>query len=110
METKVCSKCNIEKELVNFGIKKKSNDGLNSLCKECRNIDAKKYRNNNNQKIKVNQQKWYINNKKNVLDKMKDYYLKNNDKIKEKVLNYKKENPNKIKEINKKYNIKNYDN
>ena len=55
--TKICSKCNISKELDNFGISKQSKDGLNSICKECRNIDAKEYRNNNKLKIKQKRNK-----------------------------------------------------
>jgi hypothetical protein len=108
METKICKSCNIEKKVNCFGVVNKSKDGLNSLCKECRNIIAKKYR-NNNQKIKEIRKKCYIKNKKNVSDKMKEYYLKNSDKVKKRVLNYKEENPNKVKEINKNYYIKNYE-
>lgn len=109
METKICKSCNIEKKVNCFGIVNKSKDGLNSLCKECRNINAKTYNKNNNQKIKQIRKKWYIENKKKVSDKMKDYYFKNSDKVKERVLKHKKENPNKIKEINKNYYIKNYE-
>jgi len=107
--TKICSKCNISKELDNFGISKQSKDGLNSICKECRNIDAKEYRNNNKLKIKQKRKDQYEKYKKDILKKMKNYYLKKNVEIKEKSSKYKKENPDKIKETNKKYYIKNYD-
>ena len=38
MEKKVCSKCNNEKNLCEFGSRKSAPDGLSYQCKECRNL------------------------------------------------------------------------
>lgn len=37
METKVCNRCKIEKNICEFGKYKKSKDGLLNRCKECNN-------------------------------------------------------------------------
>lgn len=71
MESKVCSKCGIEKEVCNFHKWKYGIDGYKGVCKECRKIETKIYYNNNNENIKL------------------------------KVSNYRKNNPDKVKEIKK---------
>ena len=43
METKICSKCYIEKDLADFGKKITNKDGLQSRCKECRKIQMRLY-------------------------------------------------------------------
>ncbi len=40
---KICSKCNIEKSVVDFHINKLGKDGYHSQCKECKNSYKKKY-------------------------------------------------------------------
>jgi len=40
-ETKICSKCSIEKSVDEFGVRKDTKDGLNSCCKECIRIRSK---------------------------------------------------------------------
>jgi len=42
-ETKVCSKCGVEKNTVKFYLDKKSSDGLESACAECRKKEMVKY-------------------------------------------------------------------
>lgn len=43
-ETKICKKCNIEKNVTNFYKRKKSKDGLREWCKECEKESCKKYK------------------------------------------------------------------
>ena len=38
MTFKICSKCNIDKDLGEFHKDKSRKDGLRSACKECRNL------------------------------------------------------------------------
>lgn len=71
---KTCTKCKIEKELIDFGKHKLGKNGLYPSCKEC---NKKYYQNNkeyfkeynknwskeNKEKVKLNYQKWYDNNK-----------------------------------------------
>lgn len=50
--TKTCSKCNIEKEINEFGKNKTKNDGYENYCKTCVKIKSKKYRETNPDKVK----------------------------------------------------------
>ena len=68
METKICSKCNIEKEICNFHKWKNGPDGYKRECKECRKLETTSYYNKNNEKIKL---------------QTKNYRELNPDKVKE---------------------------
>ena len=90
---KKCSKCKQEKELNNFGVDKKECDGLNRVCKQCR-------------------QTFYKEHSKRLYEYNKEYVKKNVDKIKEYQKEYRKEyyvkkNVDKIKNPYKKYNENN---
>jgi predicted RNase H-like nuclease (RuvC/YqgF family) len=104
MKTKVCSKCNIEKNIENFGKSNKSSDGLMYCCRECNNLRSKQYRKENHQKTLETQRNWRrknpdwvknvnsINSKKNIkknLERLKEWYKKNPDKKREYRENYK---------------------
>jgi hypothetical protein len=78
METKVCDRCNLEKELCEFGILKKNTDGLRNTCKVCRGIDDKKYRENNKKRICEINKNWIKNNPSHS----KNYYKKNKERLK----------------------------
>lgn len=69
MESKVCSKCGIEKKVCDFHKWKYSPDGYKRECKECRKLETK------------------------------SYYTNNSEKVKLKVNNYRKKNPTKVKEV-----------
>ena len=43
IETKICGKCNKEKEIDEFSRDKYSKDGYHSLCKQCRSKHHKKW-------------------------------------------------------------------
>ena len=87
----------------NFCKNSQSKDGLNSLCRLCKSIKDKEYRNkldenkktlmnlqrkeyskiyrnNNKDKIKNQQKIIYKTNKEEILKKSKDYYINNRDK------------------------------
>ena len=81
METKVCSKCNLEKELPNFRKRKDSKDGFRTECKECSYIVWKNYRDNNDEKIKDQKRKEYVDNREKILLKVKNYREENIDVI-----------------------------
>jgi hypothetical protein len=70
---KECRKCKQEKELINFGVDKKQCDGLNRVCKQCRQVFSKEH-------------------SKRLYEYNKEYVKKNVDKIKEYQKEYKKEN------------------
>ncbi len=126
IETKICSKCGEEKELCmdNFYFRK----GINKWrkdCKTCCIIRIVKYRENNDEKVKIcaanyikkhkneikkYNKKWYENNKNNpnYKNKEKNRYLNNREYYISKSKEYAKNNRNKINErykIKKKLNI-----
>ena len=127
---KICSKCNKEKELIDF------QKGRNQ-CKSCREQyrkeyevlnkeiikeNKKKYYKDNLEKIKIAHNNYYDDNRGNELNRRKIYYKDNKVKLndinknyykdnKESILNRQKiyyiENKERIKESIKKYQIEN---
>lgn len=83
MELKRCSKCGIEKELSEFNNRKSSSDGLNNQCRECCNIDKRKYRKNNPDKVRESKRRYRKNNPDKVKESKRRYRENNPDKVKE---------------------------
>lgn len=75
MESKMCNKCSIEKQLIQFSKDKTRKDGYSYTCKSCKNKYTKKWYDDNKGVIKEH----YLENKEEVLQKRKDYYNKNKD-------------------------------
>ena len=92
VDLKGCSKCKIEKLMINFHKNNKGKDDLYSRCKSCR---KQKY----NEKLEKII-KYYLDNR----DRIKDYYLDNRDRIKE----YQLKNHDKIFARKKIYSISGY--
>jgi hypothetical protein len=44
IETKKCSRCNLQKEITNFGTLKSSEDGYAHVCKECYKVIYEQYK------------------------------------------------------------------
>ena len=59
METKICSKCKIIKDVNEF-------DKFRGECKLCRKDSKKKYYNENKSKLLENKKKYYQINKKKI--------------------------------------------
>lgn len=104
LNIKICPRCSIEKTVEEFSKDKSTKDGLQSNCKECKFLSKKEWsiknknkiseynkvyssksdkpklwRNNNKERIKLNNENWENNNK----DKRKQYlkkWQKNNKK------------------------------
>lgn len=132
METKICCKCGLEKDINEFGKDMSRKNGIKIYCKEC----CKKYqeenkeyfieyRKKNNIIIKIKKKIYYKKNHKNIIKNRKSYYRKNceiirnknkeyQEKNKEKLLNHKKiyyiENSKKIKNRSKIHYEKNREN
>ena len=96
---KICKKCNIEKELTDFYVKKDLKDGYFNKCKSC----CTQYSKDNEQKIKTYKVEYRANNKDIIKKEQKEYRESNKDKTKK----YKKDNANKINLQQKKYRIDN---
>lgn len=114
METKVCKKCNIEKNVCEFGNLKSSKDGYNKICKNCRKTITDKYKNNNIDKVKLSKKLYSSkkyekekNRKKewknNNLEYFKEYREKNKINEIERHKNWVENNKEKVKVYQKKY-------
>ena len=110
METKICSKCGIEKSINDFNKTK-------SMCKSCekeykreyyqRNKDnilkkTSEYRNNNREKVIETNRKYKESHRQLLRDKAKKYYYENREQILDNHKEY-------MKEYNKKYYAENKD-
>ena len=128
MKAKICKECGKELSLDNFYKNKKSKDGYEGKCKECKkkrqkehyeeNKDKilkrnkkynKKYYEENKDKVKENRKKYYEENKDKEKEYQKEHYEENKDKILEHNKKYREENKDKIKENRKKYYEENKD-
>jgi hypothetical protein len=103
MGTKVCKKCNEEKNLCNFVKSKKSKDGFYNICKECNNKRSSEYRKNNPEKILELNRNWTKKNPEWVYNRHKRYRLKNPEKVRQMLRDFFKKNPEKRKEYRENY-------
>ena len=114
METKICSKCKIEKGLCEFGFRKNRKSKYLSWCMLCDKIYMKEYYENNIDKIKKNRKNKYINNidkvkeynennKERIIVERQKYYEKNKEFFIKKSTDYYNNNTEKIKEKRKEY-------
>lgn len=77
METKKCTKCNLEKNTCDFYKNSKSKDGLKSWCIECHKKDSKSREEQYNKKRRL----YRLTHKEESKEKKKVYYIENKDKI-----------------------------
>ena len=125
---KVCTKCDEEKELIDFHKHKMSKDGYRTICKECRKpadrlyytensphikqrvkkfreknknylITNKKYRENNKEFVNILKKEWSKSESGKI--SRKKYYEKNSDIIIEKVKENRESKKEKYKEKSK---------
>ena len=102
METKVCSKCNTEKDVTEF-------QGRRKVCKTCKTCREKKerenkiYREKNKEILRLKKKVWYKNNKELLQEKNKDYYQKNKVEVKGRVKKWYENNKERSKEYHTEY-------
>jgi hypothetical protein len=119
MESKICSKCKINKPISDFVKHPQTKDGLQCRCNQCRKIDrekyyeknketinkkSKKYREENLEKLIEYSKEYYDNNREVLLEKKKEYYKKNSKIIYEKLRDYNKKNKTKVIQYKNIYN------
>lgn len=100
METKICCRCGLEKELSDFP---KENSKYRNPCKQCKKEYLKEYYLKNKDKATKHNKEYYFKNKDKILLVNKEYRLKNKDKIKQIEKEYRKQNKNIISEKKKTY-------
>ena len=106
METKICSKCGIEKSIMDFSFRSDTQK-YNNICKECKSEYARNYHKKNIEIIKEKSKKYRTENAEKIKKQIQDSYKRNRDKILEKNKEYYKENAEHIKSRQKNYNEKN---
>ena len=88
IETKICIKCNIKKELNEFNKHETNKDRLNGKCKKCVREYSKIHYEKNREKV-LKKQKEY-NKNHNRAEYVRGWYQKNKLKLREKRNNYQK--------------------
>jgi hypothetical protein len=79
---KICNRCLIKRDIVDFDKRKDSKDGHRNECKICRRKIKKDYANKNKEKILVLAKKWRDNNPEKVKNRIKKYHELNYEKEK----------------------------
>jgi len=111
---KVCTKCNLQKELTDFNKHPTCIDGLMGTCKSCKKKYSENYRLNNRKILAKKQQTYRDSHKEEYKNYQKSFYLDNKEKLiektkiwlennKEKRINWLKENKDKINKKSNKY-------
>jgi hypothetical protein len=114
MVMKICSKCQLPKELTEFNKRSNSKDGLRYECKSCQKLIYEQKREYYIIKMKNNRIKhideyakrdreYYETNRNGILYQKKEYYKENRNEILIKKKEYDKENSEHKKEYNKNY-------
>jgi hypothetical protein len=102
---KTCKKCNTEKPFGDFYKRKDSKDGYRNECKKCKDLIAKKYSENNIEKVKQIKDKYYLSNKSDVIERTKKW--QNDNKKRHEEINDKYKNKKSTKERYKNYYLNN---
>lgn len=103
MTTKKCIICNQEFQLDMFHKDSRSKDGYNSVCKKCKSIRDKEYREKNKNSIKEKKKKYYTENKDEILLKCKEYRATHKEQKAETDKKYAQEHKEKIHQYQKEY-------
>ena len=103
METKICTKCKLDKSIDEYSKKNKYKNGIqkySTICKKCTNEYLSVYRNtekNIEKRIEYDKE-YYEKNQIKILNRKKEYHQENKDKILEYKKQYRKDNFIKIKD------------
>jgi len=81
MSTKICSKCEIEKDMSEFSAHKSKPGGLRAHCKACQKVAGKAYRETNRDKELTRKKAYRETNRDRMLAQKKAYYETNRDKV-----------------------------
>jgi hypothetical protein len=98
---KVCTKCKIEKSLIEFGKDKQKKDGFTSQCKSCINKRSLKFYHSNKDILQVKGREYYYNNKEKSLLRQKEYDNLNKEKKAKYLKQWRKDNASYYKEYMK---------
>lgn len=80
---KMCRECGEKKEITEYYNQKRYKDGLDPMCKTCRDKTSRKWAEDNIERIKAYREEYHKKNWNRIKEYRKDYYLKkktNNEK------------------------------
>jgi hypothetical protein len=122
--TKTCSKCGETKDINAFGKRADTKDGYKTICKDCCNINQRKW--SKTEKAQTYKKMWKQANPEKVKTYSKNYWSRNPEKLQvkrarsdkawrarypekanSKARSWRAANPDKVKEINKRFRAKN---
>lgn len=103
MKTKICSKCGLEKDFLEYNKRKKAKDGIRTACKIC----EKQYTIDNKEKIRDKKKIYYNNNKEKHYKKCRENAIKNHENIKKYHKEYYNKNKEVIQQYKKEYDLEN---
>jgi hypothetical protein len=103
METKVCSKCHIEKDISEFSMRKNRKSKYVSQCKKCQCENGKQYRKNNEEKVKKSRKIYYDKNAEKLAAHTREYYKNHAEEERRKKREHIKNNREIMCERSKKY-------
>lgn len=79
-ETKICHRCNVEKNIEEFRLKKVRNKYVRYyICKCCEKAENKAYREKNKERLYKKAKEWRNNNKQHIKDYNKSWESKNRE-------------------------------
>lgn len=90
---KICCKCKVSKNIVDFGRDKYNKDGYNYVCKECKNKKVRKNYSKRREKSLAYNKEYHKKNKDKIHKRKSEYYQKNKEKRRVYERNYYKNNP-----------------
>ena len=100
---KVCTKCNEDKPLSEYGKRKDSKDGHRNDCKVCRNAEKKAYYEANREKVLATEKARYEANREEILAEKKAYREANREEIAARKKAYREVSREKVAAANKAY-------
>ena len=83
METKICTKCKIEKPVNEYDKRKRNKSGIKASCKSCNKVLRNKWQKENKEKLKKKRKEWRDKNPEKMKKSNKKYRDENSEKIKE---------------------------
>ena len=100
---KQCTRCGKVKYFGEFGKHEGCAGGVNSRCKSCVSESRRKWRKDNQEKIRENNRKWYEANNEKARESSRKWYEANKEKVRESSRKYREENSEKRREYNRKW-------
>jgi len=105
-QKKICSICKQYKNLDEFYFRNDTKS-YRTECKECHLLIAKRYKDDNKERIAELKRNWYKKNRTRYLEKGKEYRVANTEKIKIARKDWYEKNKDKVRNNSKKYRLNN---